>query len=192
MFCSNCGTSIEGGRFCPNCGAPVIHQPTPAPSSAVCSSASPVRAETGIALPQGITRSENGEIGWIWSERDYTLQFRMDEARIGYRCVPNPKEATVGSAFKELVKGGLELAADMIVMNSDAYIGQDLPWDSTDGSPGSIFLTFSAIKKIKAIPKKNEIKLKENISSITLRLTAQQYPFVLDYVTRHAPHAVIK
>ena len=56
----------------------------------------------------------------------------------------------------------------------------------------SAYLTFSLLKKIRLNPKKSELLLKENISSLSLRMAAQQYPFILDYVLRHAPQAKVK
>lgn len=91
-----------------------------------------------------------------------------------------------------MVKSGFELAADNIVMNSDSYNGQDLPWDPSGNGIGSTYLTFTYIKKIKKNPKKHEITLKESISSLTLRMNEQQYEYVLDYILRCVPNAKVK
>ena len=182
MYCTNCGTRVDSGNFCPQCGRPIVNRQAPAQV---------VTPPTGSSLPAGIDRDNKGVIRWTCPERDYTVHFYMDENRVGMRVVHKEREDTVGSAFKEMVKSGLELAANDIVMNSDAYSGQDLPWDSNEGGNSS-YLTFSYIKKIKQNPKKFEILLKESISSMSLRMTAQQYPFILDYIIRHVPDAKIK
>lgn len=174
MYCAKCGFKLDEGNFCPQCGARQI------------------TAQSGDnTLPEGVIRDENGVISWIWPERDYSVLFFMDTDRAGMKVVRKEKKETVGSAFKELVKSGVELVADNIVTDSDAYAGLDLPWD-TAGGGNSTYLTFKYLKKIKRNPKKNEIQLKENISSMTLYMTAQQYPFISDYVIRHAPDAKIK
>ena len=177
MYCSKCGTKLDKGNFCPECGAPIQKRQTPDISS---------------SLPKGISVDGNGVISWIWQERDYTLYYYMDANKVGMNSVPNKKEDTLGSAFKDMLKSGLELVASEIVMNSDAYNGQDLPWDSLGNGVGSTYLTFSYIKKIKRNPKKSEIMLKESISGLTLRLSVQQYQFVLDYVLKQTPQAKVK
>ena len=174
MHCTNCGTKVDNAKYCPRCGKPIQTQ----------------RADS--TLPAGITRDKSGIICWAWQEREYTLHFYMDSNRVGMKSVPNKKEETVGSAFRDMVKSGLELAASSIVMSSDAYNGQDLPWDSSSDGIGSTYLTFSYIKKIKRNPKKHEITLKESISSLTLRMNEQQYEYVLGFILRCAPNAKVK
>lgn len=143
------------------------------------------------SLPRGIVRDAQNVIRWTQKERDYSLYFFMDSGRIGYKVVHNPKEDTVGSAFKDLLKSGAELAADNIAMDSETYAGQDLPWDES-GGVGSTYLTFSYIKKVKLNPKKCEIKLKESISRMTLEMTEEQYPFIAEYIIQHVQGAKVK
>lgn len=174
MYCKYCGTMVNNGNYCPRCGKPIQIQ------------------RVYRALPAGITRDKNGVIYWNWQDRDYTLYFYMDSNRVGMKSVPKSKEDTIGSAFRDMVKSGLELAASSIVRSSDAYNGQDLPWDSSGEGVGSTYLTFSAIKKIKRNPRKYEITLKESISSLTLRMNEQQYEYILDCILRYAPNAKVK
>jgi len=90
------------------------------------------------------------------------------------------------------VKSGAALVADNIVMNSDSYTGQDMPWDTSDEGANSISVGFAYIKKIKSNPKKGEIKVSENITSITLNVTPQQYDFIFNYIVAHCPNAKIR
>ncbi|MEE0875500.1 MAG: zinc ribbon domain-containing protein [Ruminococcus sp.] len=187
MYCANCGARLDEGNFCPRCGAPVIEYREPVK---LVENSDPSFAAT--SLPEGIICDENGVIRWAWQERNYTHWFFMDEKRAGMRSVPVVKEETVGSAFKDMMKSGFELALSGIVRSSDCYNGQELPWESNGDGSGCLFLAFSSVKKIKGNPDKNEIRLKDILSNITLRVSAAQYPFVLDYVIRHAPQAKVK
>ena len=172
MYCANCGTKLDKGSYCPRCGAPVREQPT--------------------ALPPGITRDENGALRWAWKDRDYTHYYCIDGSRVVMQSIPNEKEDTVGSAFREMMKSGLALVASGVVRSSDAYNGQDLPWDSTGDGVGGNALLLADIKKIKPNPKKNEIVLREILSTLTLHMTAAQYACILDCVIRSAPNARVK
>ncbi len=174
MYCVNCKAEIGNNNFCPKCGTPIQSQ------------------QNGMSLPRGVACDTNGVIRWLWKERDFTRYFFMDTSRVGYKYVQNKKEETVASAFKELVKSGIDLAASNIAMDSEAYAGQDLPWEASGEGIGSAYLTFSYIKKVKRNPKKCEIKLKESISSLTIQMTSEQYPFIVDYIIQHAPNAKVK
>ena len=185
MFCTNCGNKIENGNFCPNCGATVARRraaDVPAQE----------RGERGQALPEGMFRDEKGVIRWVNKEGNVIRFFWMDETRVGYRAVVEQQADTLGSAFKEFLKSGAALVADNIMTDSDSYSGQDMPWDTFDEGPNSMRLTFAYVKKIKGTPKKCEIKVSENISSVILYSTPQQYPFILDYLVSHAPNAKVK
>lgn len=205
MYCSKCGNKIEKGSFCLACGAPVKAQ-AESPSNACGEIAGVVPSapyingapnrESSVAvyadpsLPDGLFRGEDGYIRWIIPQRKETLYFYMDEKTVGMTSVENRKDS-LGQDFKDLVVGGISLAASCAVRFSDFYNGQDLPWEST-GSVGNTFLPVPRIKKIKGNPQKCEIKLREILSNLTLITAPEHYGFVLDYLTRHAPDAQVK
>lgn len=174
MYCTNCGTKVEKGNFCPQCGTPINRQ------------------QSSISLPHGVIQDDNGVIRWAWKERGYTNYYFMDQNRIGYRCVHDQKDDTLGNAFRELAKSSMDLAASNVIMDSEGYTGQDMPWEPNGEGIGSTYLTFSFIKKVKRNPKKSEIMLKENISSMTVRMTAEQYPYIEERIIRHVNGAAVK
>lgn len=91
-----------------------------------------------------------------------------------------------------MVKSSVDLAASNNAMDSEAYSGQDIPWEANGEGIGSTYLTISYIKKVKRNPKKSEIMLKENISCMTVRMTAEQYPYVEEYILRQVNDVVVK
>lgn len=210
MYCSNCGNKIEKGSFCPYCGAQVKDRTlceaeniksnpnggsvglvpsvpyingAPNPERSVEIYADP-------SLPDGLFRGKDGYIRWIIPQRKETLYFYMDEKTVGMTSVEK-REDTVGHGLKDLVIGGISLAASCVVRFSDYYNGQDIPWEST-GTVGNLSLSVPNIRKIKGNTKKCEIKLREILSNITLVTAPQHYGFILDYVARNAPGAQIK
>lgn len=228
MYCTNCGTKIEKGNFCPNCGAPLANrqQPVQAPAQVsqpansnpsnqqghVPTSGESVNyipsapTETGEknprplvpihtdpALPQGMYRDEEGYIRWIVSECDYTRYFFMDDKRVGYILGYPPKKQTFFNVF---VADALKSAAGDIVMSSDSYSGQDIPWGPSDyeGSIGGFAcLKFQLLKQIKANRKKNLIHMKINgASQLEIETSPEHFQFILDYIIRRTPNAVVK
>ena len=208
MFCSKCGSKIENANFCPQCGAPVKNS-----AQVQRNSASPVgecigfvpsipyingspnpNLSVGIfgdpSLPNGLFRGQDGMIRWIISRKKDTLYFYLDKDAVGMTSVQK-REDTVGQAFKDMMLSGLELAAGSIVRLSEAYNGQDMPWDST-GDIGHASLSVPRIKKIKGNPNTGEIKLREILSNLTLYTEPGYYRYVLDYIISHAPEAQVK
>lgn len=202
MFCTNCGTKIEKGSFCPNCGTQIanrqqhvqvsrptnsnpssqqIHVPTVGESANYIPSAptetgkknprSLVPIHIDPTLPQGMYRDEEGYIRWIVSERDYTRYFFMDDKRVGYILGYPPKKQTFFNVF---VADAIKSAAGDIVMRSDSYSGQDLPWGPSDyeGSIGGFaYVKYQLLKQIKANRKKNLIHMKITGANMRSRLS---------------------
>lgn len=65
-FCTKCGTKIEKGNFCPNCGAPVTDHPQPLQPEGKARQAEAQTFVQDPSLPQGIYRDENGAYHWIY------------------------------------------------------------------------------------------------------------------------------
>ena len=189
MYCTNCGKEIDDSKFCPYCGTKAENQTVPVQQESVCMAAPSLPF---VNLPDGILVDENGVLHWAFSQKDYTYHFFMDDKRIGLTLVANPKPDTVGQAFRDMVKSGVELVATHIVMTSEAYNGMDLPWNSNGSGQSSSYLMFEPVRIIKGNPKKSEILIKQVLSAMQLCMTPEQYPFVLDYVMRHCPQAKLK
>ena len=61
MYCTNCGTRVDNGNFCPQCGKPIVTQQT----------AYQTAPSTSDSLPEGIYLDNKGVVCWIWPERGY-------------------------------------------------------------------------------------------------------------------------
>ena len=204
MFCSNCGAQIKAGSFCPICSAQLINgaasrQTTSQPAGLVPSvsyiNGAPnpnptVEIWSDPSLPKGLFRGGDGMIRWIVTRKKYSMYFYLNEQTVGMTGVQK-REDTVGQAFKDMMLSGLELAAGSIVRSSEAYNGQELPWNS-NGDIDNISLSVPRIRKIKGDPKTGEIKLREILSNLTLYTEPEYYRFVLEYIIHHAPEARMK
>ena len=189
MYCTNCGKEIDDSRFCPFCGTKAEDQTVTVQQGPVCMPAHTLQIGD---LPDGISVDENGVLHWAFPQRDYTYHFFMDDKRIGLTLVANPKPDTVGQAFRDMVKSGVELVATHIVMTSEAYNGMDLPWNSNGSGQSSSYLLFEPVRIIKGNPKKSEILVKQVLSAMQLYMTPGQFPFILDFVVKHCPQAKVK
>ena len=204
MFCPNCGAQIKAVGFCPRCGAQrssraAERQTPPQPVMLVPSvpyiNGSPnpsptVEIWSEPSLPKGLFRGRDGMLHWIIPRGKYTMYFYMDQKTVGMTSVEK-REDTVGQAFKDMMRSGLELAAGVAARSSEAYNGQELPWDST-GDIANASLCVPRIRKIKGDPKTGEIKLREILSNLTLCTEPGYYRFVIDYIVHYAPGAQIK
>lgn len=198
MFCSRCGAQLTAGSFCPQCGAPAANQtaqPVGLVPAAPFGSGAPkpdaaVVIRSDPSLPKGLFRGEDGMLRWIVPRKKYTMYFYMNDRIVGMTGVQQ-RDDTVGQAFKELLLSGLTLAAGSIVRSSQAYNGQELPWEST-GTVDNTYLSLSDVRTIRCGPQAGELRLRAILSDITLYTEPAYHRFVLEHITRQAPGARIK
>ena len=146
-FCGNCGKRLNGSeRFCGGCGK-----------------ALDCTISNLLTLPPGMSFNENGAICWTIHADNLLYDFWMDDKKIGFRSEPEVNDTSAKGAFNVFVLGGLSMIADSIVMNSDSYSGQDLPWDP-QYDERRVSFGYSDIKWIRPDKAKNRIKLQQGCS----------------------------
>ena len=251
-YCTNCGTKIEKGSFCPNCGAPVFDQTqplqnttqadTPKPASSAAAQF-PLRRPSDPSQLREFCCDENGAYRWEyrvssfcnptvpvnltwtvviiaglfliinfvrWAADDFYGDFLNSLAFVGVISVGVWLLFILPWFFVTLgVKGTRSIVDYAMETDKISYVTNSVKSGKRGIDPseaerdtgrdyetpktyGYLAIDYTKVRKIKAVRRKNLIRVNLWMQKGTVYVPPAHYDFVYNYITSRCPNAKIK